>query len=91
MQNVLSFTVNKKKYVSNQFDFETFCRINENHLNEEKKGVYSICADAVAYMFRGTEATEDILSNLDVAECGKLCLSLWKMYVAALEEISKNE
>ena len=91
MQNVLSFTLNKKKYVSNPFDFETFCRINENHMSEDKKSIYSICADSVVYMFRGTEATEDIMSNLDVSVCGKLCLSLWNMYVGALEEIAKNE
>lgn len=88
MQNTLNFTLNKKKYVSKPFDFETMCIINDAHNDRLKKGPLNICRDAVDYMFEGTEATDDIIGSLDVSTRSELCLEAWKMYTEAL--MTKN-
>ena len=48
MQHTLTFTVDKKKYVSKPFDFEALCIINDAHHDEKKTGPLNICRDAVA-------------------------------------------
>lgn len=89
MQKTLTFTVDKKKYVSKPFDFEVMCIINDAHNDEDKNGPLNICRGAVDYMFEGTEATQDVIDALDLGTRTKLCLALWGMYVDALT--SKNE
>lgn len=89
MQHTLTFTKEKKKYISKPFDFEAMCIINDAHNDDTKKGPLNICRDALDYMFEGTEATEDIVSSIDIGERSKLCLTLWRFYVDALS--SKNE
>ncbi len=89
MQHTLTFTKDKKKYVSKPFDFEAMCIINDAHNDDEKKGPLNICRDAVDYMFEGTEATQDIIDALDIGERSKMCVTLWGFYVDALT--SKNE
>lgn len=91
MQKTLTFTMNKKKYVSKPFDFETFCRVNEKHITVGDKGIYRCCADAVEYMFEGTEATDDILKKVSPGEYAKMCQKVWQMYAEAMEEAGKNE
>ncbi len=81
MQNILSFTQGKKKYVSKPFDFETMCIINDAHNEPSKKGPLTKCREAVDYMFEGTEATQDVINSLDVTTHTRLCLDLWQMYV----------
>ncbi len=34
MQRVLSFTANKKKYISKPWDFEAMCRVQEIHIGK---------------------------------------------------------
>jgi hypothetical protein len=89
MQHTLTFTKDKKKYVSKPFDFEAMCIINDAHNDSGRKGPLNICRDAVDYMFEGTEATEDIISSLSAGERAKMCITLWGFYVDALS--SKNE
>lgn len=89
MQKTLSITVNKKKIVSKPFDFETMCIVNDAHNDEKKNGPLNMCRDAVDYMFEGTEATQDVINNLDIGTRSNLCLEVWKMYLDAL--VSKNE
>lgn len=89
MQHTLSFSVDKKKYVSKVFDFETMCLINDAHNDSSKRGPLNICREAVDYMFDGTEATQDIIDKLDVSVHSALCLDVWKMYTEAL--MAKNE
>ena len=91
MQKTLSFTLDKKKYVSNIFDFEAFCKINDNHLKDENISIYRCCKEALEYMFEGTEATEDILKKVSPAIMVKQCRKLWDMYLEAVKEASKNE
>ncbi len=92
MQHTLTFTVDKKKYVSKPFDFETMCIINDAHNDPNKRGPLNICRDAVDYMFEGTEATQDVIDALDVNTRTNLCVALWNMYIAALSGKSeKNE
>lgn len=89
MQHTLTFTVDKKKYVSKPFDFETMCIINDAHNDDKIKGPLRICRDAVDYMFEGTEATQDIIESMSVNDRSRLCMELWKFYMEALT--SKNE
>lgn len=89
MQNTINFTVGDTKYVSNPFDFETMCIINDAHNDDTKSGPLSICREAVTYMFNKTEATEDIINNLPPQVHARLCLDVWKMYIEALS--SKKE
>lgn len=84
MQQVLSFTQDGKKYISRVFDFEAFCRINERHLSKDLKGVPTICAPVIDYMFEGTEADEEVLSKLDVHEKFLMCKKLWDWYGDAI-------
>ena len=84
MQNILSFTQGKKKYVSKPFDFETMCIINDAHNDPDKKGPLNMCREAVEYMFEGTEATKDVIDALGLTEHTALCLQLWQMYVDTL-------
>ena len=89
MQHTLTFTVDKKKYVSKPFDFEAMCIINDAHNDEKKKGPLNICRDAVDYMFEGTEATQDVIENMSINDRSKMCITLWGFYLDALT--SKNE
>lgn len=91
MQHTLTFTLNKKKYVSKPFDFEAFCKINEKHISEDNVSIYRCCQGAVEYMFEGTEATEDILKQIPVAEMAKLHRRAWEFYIEVAKESSKNE
>ena len=83
MQHTVTFTKDKKKYVSKPFDFETMCKINDAHNDPDKKGPLNICRNAVDYIFEGTEATQDIINSLEPAERTRLCLELWKFYAEA--------
>lgn len=89
MQHNLTFTLDKKTYVSKPFDFEAMCLINDAHNDDSKNGPLSICRQAVDYLFEGTEATQDIIESLDLGERSKMCLTLWNYYVDALS--SKKE
>lgn len=88
MQHTITFTKDKKKYVSKPFDFEAMCIINDAHNDDTKRGPLNICRDAVDYMFEGTEATQEVINNLDAAERTRLCIDLWGFYAEALS--SKN-
>ena len=89
MQRTLSITVNKKTIVSKPFDFKAMCIINDRHNDAEAKGPLSMCADAVDYLFEGTEATQEVIDALDVEKRTQLCLTLWRMYMDTIT--SKNE
>ena len=89
MQKVLTFTQDKKKYVSKPFDFETVRLINENHMDENKKGVLTCTVDGVYHMFEGTEATNDILEQIDPVDMIKMCNQAWTWYVEVIT--AKND
>ena len=90
-QDVLTFTKDKKKYVSKPFDFKAMCIINGNHNDDSLKGPLAYSADAVDYMFEGSEATQDVIDSLDVGTRTRLCMQLWNMYIDALSASVKNE
>lgn len=81
MQRTLTFTMNKKKYVSKPYDFETACKIDDARYGGEKSGPLNICRNAVDYMFEGTEATQDVIDSLDTAIRARLCVTVWKWYI----------
>ena len=65
MQRVLTFVHNKKKYVSKPWCFGAATLVEKEYMDVaegEKVTATSVCADAVDYLFEGTEATQDILA-----------------------------
>ncbi len=90
MQHTLTFTHKNKKYVSKPFNFETACLINDIHNSGEKKGPLNICRDALDYMFEGTEATQDIINDMDVKDRVRLCIEIWGFYAETLTITAKN-
>ena len=85
MQKVLTFELNKKKYVSKPFDFEAFRLTNEKHLKGEVVGVASVTIDSVHYMFVGPEATDDVLMALPVPKLVEMCGKVWIWYNEVLK------
>lgn len=84
MQNVLTFTLKNKKYVSKTFDFEALCLINDRH-GEDGVGVMRMTCAAVEYMFEGTEATADVIEKLSPSTRARLSKEVWAMYADALK------
>lgn len=84
MKSTLTFTKNKKKYISKEFDFEAMCRINDIAFHNQQAGNLRMCAGAVEYMFDGTGAPD-----MTPATKSRLCNEVWQMYIEALT--SKNE
>lgn len=89
-QRTLSFKVGGEVIVSRPFDFEALCLMNDIHA-QQTKGKFSVCANALPYMFEGTKVTDEVLSNADVAEVGLLCEELWEIYAAELESMAKTK
>ncbi len=88
MQRVLSFTDNKKKYISKAWDFEAMCRVQEIHVKRETDSIGRICSGAVDYLFEGTQATQDII-DANPADKMRMCREVWTWY---LEDMTvKNE
>ncbi|MCI8521189.1 MAG: hypothetical protein HFE51_10435 [Clostridia bacterium] len=88
MQRVLSFTANKKKYISKPWDFEAMCRVQEIHIKQETNSIGRICGNAVDYLFEGTQATQDII-DASPADKMRMCREVWAWY---LEDMTaKNE
>ncbi len=89
MQHTLSFEIGDTKYISNPFDFEAMCIINDAHSGRGRKGPLNICRDAVDYMFEGTQADQSVIDSLDVKTRAELCIKVWEFYVEAIT--SKKE
>lgn len=89
MNTTLSFTVDNKTYVSKEFDFEAFCLINDNH-GTEGENYIRWSYRAVEYMFRGTDATAEIIAALPIAERVRMCMDAWDMYVDTLKNVKRR-
>lgn len=85
MQRVLTFTHNKKKYISKPYCFKVAVMIQERLLaatetgQRKYLGVNSVCGDAVDYLFEGTEATVDILEEAVSAKM-RMCQEVFNWY-----------
>lgn len=84
MGSTLSFTIDKKEYVSNEFDFEAFCLINDNHGNEGENYI-RWAEKAVTYMFRGTD--DEVMALLPLSERVRLSMEAWEMYASVLKNV----
>ena len=89
-QRVLTFTVNKKKYVSKPWDFEALCRVQEEQIKQETNSVGRICSNAVDYLFEGTEATQDILDAATAAKMS-MCRKVWEWYLEDMSAVKNAE
>ena len=64
--------------------------MNEEHINSpdgKNASIYRVCAPAVDYMFEGTEATQDIIDSLALAQRAKLAVRVWEMYAAEIKNV----
>ena len=77
----------KLKYTSDAID-DIQLAINENHVDENKKGILTCASDGVYHMFEGTEATNDIIAKIDPADMVEMCNQVWSWYI---EVKKKNE
>ena len=89
-QQTLSFKVGGKTVVSRPFDFEAMCLMNDIH-TQPNRGKYSICMNAVPYMFEGTKVTNEVLKSASIEDMTKLCDSLWEIYADELMSMAKSK
>lgn len=83
MQRVLTFVHNKKKYVSKPWCFGAATLVEKEYMDVaegEKVTATSVCADAVDYLFEGTEATQDILDTAVSAKM-RMCREVMKWFM----------
>lgn len=85
MKTTLSFDHKGKTYVSNPFDFESMCIINDKH-GDADTGVFRMTADAVDYMFRGTEGAA-LIESLAPTDRAKLCSQAWALYTDVIKNV----
>lgn len=90
MQRVLTFTVNKKKYISKPWDFEALCRVQEIHTAKTTNSLGRLCGSAVDHLFEGTEATQDILDTA-VADKMRMCREVWTWYLEDMNSLKNSE
>lgn len=84
----LTFKHKNKTYTSNPFDWKAMCLVNEGHNDPDKKGIFMMCDEAVAYMFEGTDGAA-VIDSIEPGVRGKLCVELWDEYIRELN--AKNE
>lgn len=93
-QRVLTFTYNKKKYISKPYCFTAAVMIEEKMWARDENGQLKnvgknkVCGDAVDYLFEGTEATADILEAA-VREKMRMCKEIHDWYMSDL--MGKND
>ena len=88
-QRVLTINHGKKKIISKPWDFEAMCLVDDEK-RKGKAGALRSGAEAVYYLFEGTEATEEVLKKLNPSALGKLCLQINRWYMSDLAEALKN-
>lgn len=88
-QRVLSVKLGKKTIVSKPWDFEAMCLVDDAK-KKSKGGSLRHGANAVYYLFEGTEVTGEVLQKMEPAIFGKLCLKVSGWYSADIVEALKN-
>jgi len=86
-QQTLSLKVEGETIVSRPFDFEALCLMNDIQ-SQPERGRYSICANALPYLFEGTKVTGDVLSRISTADKVVLCDELWEIYLREMQTIA---
>ena len=92
MQRVLTFVHNQKKYVSKPWCFGAATLVEKEYMDVaegEKVTATSVCADAVDYLFEGTEATQDILDTAVSAKM-RMCREVMKCLWTILREKTRK-
>ena len=87
MQRTLSFTYNKKKYISKPWDFEAMCLVQEAQVSGVK-GIGRTGGDAVEYLFEGTDATAEIL-NAAIVEKMAMCRTVVNWYFEDMQKLQE--
>lgn len=92
IQETLTVEIGGKKIVSNVFDFEAMCLIQDQHYGSGRNGSYNMCSNALPYLFE-SKLTEQELNDLPVTTKCAMCNKLWSIYTDALStaiDESKN-
>lgn len=89
-QQTLSFNIGGEEVISRPFDFEAMCLMNDIH-SQGGKGKYSICINALPYMFEGTKVTNDVLKKAEISKLAEVCDKLWEIYAREMQNISKSK
>ncbi len=87
-QRVLCLEVEGKKIVSKHWDFEAMCMVDD--ARKDSKGDLAMAKDAVAYLFEGTEATEEVLNSASPVELATFCQKVCGWYVEDMSQAIKN-
>lgn len=88
-QRVLSVKLGEKTVVSKPWDFEAMCLVDDAK-KKSKGGTLRNGADAVYYLFEGTEATNEVLQKMEPSAFGNLCMKVSGWYSADIVEALKN-
>lgn len=94
VQNVLSVDMDGEIIVSNPFDFEAACLVDDMRYSVgDPIGLMHLGKKAVNYMFIGTKLTDDKIESLSISERRRLCEEAASMYFSSLvtENSPKNE
>lgn len=87
-QRVLSLEVDGNKIISKPWDFEAMCLVDDER--NEGKGNLSMAKNAVAYLFEGTDATEEVLNSAPPATLATFCQKVCNWYVSDMSQAVKN-
>lgn len=87
-QRVLCLHIDGEKIVSKPWDFEAMCLVDDARRN--RGGDLSMGKTAVAYLFEGTKATEDVLKAATAAEMATVCKKVCRWYVEDMAVAAKN-
>ncbi len=92
LQNTLSVELGGETIVSQPFDFEAFCLVDDMRYGDPPLSPAHIGVRAVTYMFRGTKLTEEKLEKLPFNVRRELCVKAANMFFDAIsDESPKNE
>lgn len=85
MQRVLVIKMGKGKIISKPWDFEAMCLVDDNR----KEGAGTGALEAVYYLFEGTKATNEYLTNLPRKTVLGLCNQVWLWYLDDVTQLLK--
>lgn len=91
LQNTLSVELSGETIVSQPFDFEAFCLVDDMRYGDPPLSPMHIGVKAVTYMFRETKLTENEIEKLPFAERRRLCIEASNMFFNALSDSKSSK
>ncbi len=94
IQKTLTVQFGGETIVSNPFDFEAACLVDDMRYDSDGKiGLMHLGRKAVNHMFKGTKLTDEDIEKLPYGERKRLCEEAAAMYLESMKtsDESKNE